>query len=69
MVTIRTTFTLEEDLARQARRLGVNLSAAARDGVAEAVRHARAMADRAAYRRFPEQIDDFWGNAEAWGDQ
>ena len=69
MTTTRTTFTLEEDLAEQARRLGINLSAAARDGVAEAVRHARAMADRAAYLRFPEQPDDFWDNAEAWGDQ
>lgn len=64
----RTTFTLDEELAERARRLGINLSAAARDGVAEAVRHAAAMADRAAYQRFPEQPDDFWDDAEAWGD-
>lgn len=67
MATTRTTFTLDEDLARRARRLGINLSKAARDGVAEAVRHATAMADRAAYQRFPERPDDFWDDAEAWG--
>ncbi len=66
MATTRTTFTLDEDLARRARRLGINLSKAARDGVAEAVRHATAMADRAAYQRFPERPDDFWDGAEAW---
>ncbi len=38
MATTRTTFTLEDSLADQARRLGVNISAAARDGVAAAVR-------------------------------
>ena len=67
MATMRTTFTLDKDLAAQARRLDINLSAAARDGVAAAVRHAMAMADRAAYERLPEQPDDFWDDAEAWG--
>jgi hypothetical protein len=69
MATTRTTFTLDEELAERARRLGINLSAAARDGVEEAVRHALAMADRAAYRRFPEQPDDAWDEAEVWGDE
>ena len=69
MATTRTTFTLDEDLAEQARQFGINLSAAARDGVSEAVRHAMAMADRAAYQRFPERPDDSWDDAEAWGDQ
>jgi post-segregation antitoxin (ccd killing protein) len=41
--TTRTTFTLDESLAQQARRLGVNISAAARDGVAAAVRAALAL--------------------------
>jgi len=36
----RTTFTLDVSMADQARRLGVNISAAARDGVAAAVRAA-----------------------------
>ena len=63
---MRTTFTLDQDLAEQARRLNINLSAAARDGVAEAVRRAMAMADRAAYQRLPEQPDDFWDDAETW---
>ena len=66
---MRTTFTLDRDLAEQARRLDINVSAAAREGVAEAVRRAMAMADRAAYQHLPEQPDDFWDDAEAWGSQ
>ena len=69
MTTTRTTFTLDEGLADQARRLGVNISAAARDGVAAAVREALARADRAAYERKPEKPDVFWAEAEAWGDE
>ena len=69
MTTTRTTFTLDEALADQARRLGVNISAAARDGVAAAVREALARADRAAYERKPEKPDVFWAEAEAWGDE
>lgn len=65
-MTTRTTFTLDTALAEQARQLGVNVSAAARDGVAAAVRSALAEADRAAYRRSPEQPDPFWVDAEAW---
>jgi post-segregation antitoxin (ccd killing protein) len=65
----RTTFTLDQTLVDQARRLGVNVSAAARDGVEAAVRHALAMADRAAYVRHPEKIDAFWAETEAWGDE
>lgn len=69
MSTTRTTFTLDDALADQARRLGVNISAAARDGVAAAVRAALARADRDAYRRSPEKLDEFWSEAEAWGDE
>lgn len=66
MPTTRTTFTLEESLAEQARMLGVNISAAAREGVASAVRAALAEDDRAAYERHPEQPDPSWSEAEAW---
>lgn len=66
MPTTRTTFTLEESLAEQARMLGVNISAAAREGVASAVRAALAEKDRAAYERHPEQPDPSWSEAEAW---
>lgn len=69
MPTTRTTFTLDDSLADQARRLGVNISAAARDGVAAAVRAALARSDRAAYRSKPEKVDDDWADAEAWGDE
>ena len=69
MATTRTTFTLDDTLAEQARRLGVNVSAAARDGVAAAVRAALARADREAYLRSPETVDPFWDEASAWGDR
>lgn len=67
MPTTRTTFTLDESLFEQARTLGINISAAAREGVAAAVRKALASSDRAAYERSPEQPDAFWAEAEAWG--
>lgn len=69
MTTTRTTFTLDESLAEQARHLGVNVSAAARDGVASAVRAALTERDRAAYRAMPEKADEFWAEAETWGDE
>ena len=69
MAATRTTFTLDDSLDEQARGLGVNISAAARDGVATAVRAARVEADRAAYRNRPEKADDFWTEAETWGDE
>jgi post-segregation antitoxin (ccd killing protein) len=69
MGSMRTTFTLDDSLADQARRLGVNISAAARDGVAAAVRSALARADRDAYQRAPEEVDDLWTDAETWGDE
>ena len=69
MTNTRTTFTLDEELASQARKLGVNISAAARDGVSAAVRDALAQADRAAYERQPEEVDSFWSGAEAWGQE
>ena len=68
MASTRTTFTLEESLAERARELGINISAAARDGVAAAVRTALTEADREAYRREPEQPDPFWAEAETWGE-
>ena len=67
MATTRTTFSLDEALAEQARKLDVNVSAAARDGVVAAVRAALAKADRRAYADTPESVDTFWTAAEAWG--
>ncbi len=68
MAAVRTTISLDEELAERARQLGVNVSAAARQGVAEAVRAALLRRDREAYRRHPEGHDTFWPQAEAWGD-
>jgi post-segregation antitoxin (ccd killing protein) len=69
MASIRTTFTLDDELAARAHQLGINISAAARQGVADAVRAALARSDRDAYRRHPERPDSFWAQAEAWGDE
>jgi len=68
MASSRTTFTLDDELAQRARQLGVNVSAAARQGVADAVRAALARSDREAYVRHPERVDTFWAEAEAWGE-
>jgi post-segregation antitoxin (ccd killing protein) len=69
MASSRTTFTLDDELAERARQLGINISAAARQGVADAVRAALAQADREAYERHPERPDSFWADAEAWGEE
>ena len=69
MTSIRTTFTLDSELAERARLLNVNISAAARRGVTAAVRDALAEADRSAYERSPERPDPFWDGAEAWGEE
>jgi len=68
MASSRTTFTLDEELAERARELGINVSAAARQGVADAVRAALARADREAYLRQPERVDVAWDELEAWGE-
>ncbi len=69
MASSRTTFTLDDELAERARQLRINVSAAARQGVADAVRAALARSDREAYRRHPERPDSFWAEAEAWGEE
>ncbi len=69
MASTRTTFTLDDGLAERARQLGINISAAARDGVAAAVHEALAKSDRAAYERHPERADPFWIEAESWSDE
>jgi post-segregation antitoxin (ccd killing protein) len=57
---------MDESLADEARRLGVNVSAAARAGVAAAVLAAQLERDRAAYLANPERADEFWTDAETW---
>jgi post-segregation antitoxin (ccd killing protein) len=60
---------MDQALAARARRLKVNVSAAARDGVEAAVRSAMARADRDAYRRLQERPDPFWFEVEAWTEE
>ncbi len=69
MVSKRTTFTLDDAVAARARELNINISAAARQGVADAVREALAVSDRAAYEARPEHRDTFWDEARAWADE
>ena len=69
MASTRTTFTLDDELAGRARKLNINISAAARQGVAAAVGAALAESDRAAYLRVPERPDPFWEDVEGWGDE
>jgi post-segregation antitoxin (ccd killing protein) len=68
-ISVRTTFTLDDELAGRARELGINISAAARAGVAAAVREALARSDREAYLRHAEGPDPTWTEAEAWSDE
>ncbi len=69
MASTRNTFTLDRALAERARRLKINVSAAAREGVEAAVRVAMGRADRDAYRRRPERPDPFWSDVEAWTEE
>ena len=69
MASIRTTVTLDEELSERAHRLKINISAAARQGITDAVRSALLRSDREAYQRFPEPADRFWEAADAWGDE
>jgi post-segregation antitoxin (ccd killing protein) len=69
MASSRTTFTIDDELAERARELGINISAAARQGVSDAVRAALALSDRHAYEKHPERPDAFWTEAEGWGDE
>ena len=69
MASTRTTFSIDPELAERARHLGINISAAARQGVADAVRAALARSDREAYLRRPERPDPFWTQVEAWAEE
>lgn len=68
MSSTRTTFTMDEQLADQARELGVNVSAVALLALPSAAAQARLSSDRAAYQQQPERPDSFWDEAEAWVD-
>ena len=69
MASTRSTFTIDRALVARARVLGINVSAAARDGVEAAVRAAMSRADRDAYRQRPERPDPFWSEVEAWTEE
>lgn len=64
---MRTSVVIDDELATEARELGINVSEAARDGLRQAVRRRRAELDRQAYLDHPEPSDDAWGDVEAWG--
>jgi hypothetical protein len=64
MASKRISVVIDGALAEHARQLGINVSAAAREGVAAAARTALTETDRAAYRRCPEQPDPSWDEAD-----
>ena len=66
-VYVRTSVIFDDDLAAEARELGVNVSEAAREGLREAIRRRRAERDHDAYVAHPEAGDADWDEAEAWG--
>jgi post-segregation antitoxin (ccd killing protein) len=63
---MRTSVIFDDDLAAEARELGINVSEAAREGLRQAVRRHRAERDREAYLAHPETEDEGWDEAEAW---
>jgi post-segregation antitoxin (ccd killing protein) len=69
MASTRSSFTIDRVVAERARRVNVNVSAAAREGVEAEVRAAIARADRDAYRQRPERPDPFWSEVEAWTEE
>lgn len=64
---MRTSVIIDDELAQEARELGINVSEAAREGLRAAVRRRRAELDRQAYLEQPEVEDEAWDDAEAWG--
>lgn len=65
---MRTSVVFDDELAAEARELGINVSDAAREGLRRAVRRRRAEQDRQAYLAHPEVEDDDWDDAESWGE-
>ena len=65
---MRTSVVIDDELAAEARELGINVSDAAREGLRREVRRRRAELDRQAYLDRPEVEDGAWDDAEAWGE-
>ena len=65
---MRTSVVIDDQLAAEARELGINVSDAAREGLRREVRRRRAELDRQAYLVRPEVEDTAWDDAEAWGE-
>lgn len=57
---------VDDELAAEARELGINVSEAAREGLRQAICRCRAERDRAAYLAHPETEDADWDEAESW---
>lgn len=65
---MRTSVIFDDELAAEARELGINVSEAAREGLRQAIRRRRAEQDREAYLAHPEVEDPDWDEAESWGE-
>jgi hypothetical protein len=60
------TITVSEEVARNAEALGVDLVAAAAEGVRDAVVAAMGQSDRQAYVQHPEDTSNIWTAVESW---
>lgn len=65
---MRTSIILDDELVAEARKFGIKVSEAARDGLRTAIRRRRAELDRQAYLDRPEAEDEGWDEAQAWDD-
>jgi post-segregation antitoxin (ccd killing protein) len=65
---MRTSVVIDDQLAAEARELGINVSEAAREGLRREVQRRRGLLDRQAYVERPEAEDVAWDDAEAWGE-
>ena len=65
---MRTSIMLDTWLVDEARKFGINVSEAARQGLREAICRHRTERDRAAYLAHPEADDSEWDAAEARSD-
>ena len=67
-IHMRTSVILDDELAAEARELGINVSEAAREGLRQAIRRRHAERDREAYLAHPETEAADWDDIEAWGE-
>jgi post-segregation antitoxin (ccd killing protein) len=66
---VPTSVIVDDELAAEARELGIDVPEAVREGLRHAIRRRRAERDRQAHLAHPESEDDDWDRAEAWDEE